>query len=486
MRLLPDTTVRTLILSLLLLMLASTAGAQSPDRSAPPPVGPAPALELPPIQRQTLSNGVDVVYMKKSDVPLIQLNLILEAGSVDDQPDQAGLAALTAAMIDEGAGDYDALALADAFEFLGARFFVSSSAHHTTLGLRVPSERFAAAAELLADVLLRPHFNPDELERIRLDRLTSLIRRHDEPTAVASVLFSRTLYGDEHPYGRSSIGSEDFLRSVTVDDLRDFYDRHYTPARAHVVMAGDVSPSVLSALDAVLHGWRGEAGSRASLPEPQQIETRRMYLVDMPGAAQSVIQIGRIGVPRTTDDYYAMNVLNTILGGSFTSRLNQNLREDKGYTYGARSAFDFRTGAGPFVANASVFTGVTAPALQEFINELNAIHEPMAEEEVARAKNFLAMRYPQGFQSVSGIAGRLSDLVMYDLPESSLSDYTARIQQVTRDEVEAAADRYLDPKRVAVIVVGDREQIEQDIRALNLAPLEVLEVTDVLGAVPVL
>lgn len=479
--------MRTLLLSLaLVLTVTVTAGAQAPDRSQPPAVRPAPELVLPPIQRHALSNGIDLLFMEKRDVPLIQMNVVIEVGTVDDPVGEAGLASLTAALIDEGAGELDALALADAFEFLGARFNVSTREHHTILSLRVPVERFEPAASLLADVLLRPHFDPEELERVRIDRLTSLIRRHDEPQSIAGTLFDLRLYGEDHPYGRSSIGNEAFLRNVTVEDVRAFYDRYYLPSRASIVMAGDVSPEALAAVDDALAMWSGEAPPRAELPDPPQVEAMKIYLVDKPGAAQSVIQIGHVGVARDTEDYYALNVLNTILGGSFTSRLNQNLREEKGYTYGARSTFDFRPFPGPFAAAASVFTGVTGPALQEFINELEGIQAPIPADEVQRAKNFLAMRYPQNFQSVSRIAGELAELVMFDLPDETLTSYPERVQAVTLDEVQAAASRYLDTDNLAIIVVGDRQQIEQDIRDLNLGPVEVMEVTDVLGVMPVL
>lgn len=477
--------LRTLtFLFVLCFVSAQTLDAQAPDRSAPPPVSPAPEFELPPIQSRTISNGVDVLFIEKSDLPLIQLNVVIEVGTADDPADRSGLASLTAAMVDEGAGQYDALALEDAFEFLGARFSVSSSYHHTTLSLRVPSERFEPAVELLADVLLRPHFDPAELVRLRNDRLTTLIRRHDEPNAIADALFNEAIYGASHPYGRSEIGNADFLHSVTSEELDRFHSRYYTPARASIVMAGDISPDDFDALDRVLQDWTHTGAPTTQLPTAPQVASLNILLVDVPGAAQSVIQIGRIGVPRTTDDYHALSVLNTVLGGSFTSRLNQNLREDKGYTYGARSSFDFRSGAGPFRATASVFTDVTAPALREFIYELRRIHDPLADDEIDLAKNFLSMRYPQQFQSVSGIAGHLAELVRFDLPPSTLTEYTDRIQHVTRHDAEAAADRYLDPDGLAVVVVGDRAQIEEDIRALDLGPVTVLEVTDVLGPVP--
>ncbi|MFW5973255.1 MAG: M16 family metallopeptidase [Bacteroidota bacterium] len=472
--------------SILCLLLATTSLAQAPDRSERPATGPFPTLELPPIQTRTFTNGLEVMHMAKHDLPLVQLNVILEVGSVDDPADLPGLASLTAAMIDEGAGDLDALELQDAFEFLGARFFVSSGHHHTILGLRAPASRFDEAVSLLGDVLLRPHFAGDELERLRIERLTSLIRRHDDPSEIASTLFDRILYGEEHPYGRAVLGDEAFLRNVGTEDVRDFYQRLYVPSRARVVMAGDIDESVMAAVERTLAVWEGPVEERRILPPAGQVEGLKIFLVDRPGAAQSIIRIGRIGVPRDVEDYYALNIMNTILGGSFTSRLNQNLREDKGYTYGAGSSFDFRPFPGPFSAGAAVFTDVTAEALQEFINELRGIGEPLPEEEIDRARNFLAMRFPQNFQSVSRIAGQLGELAMYDLPHDYLTRYTERILATDEDDVEAAARRYVDPENLTIIIVGDQQAIEAKIRALEVAPVEVMEITDVLGALPVL
>ena len=461
------------------------AAEQAPDRSTRPALGPAPALRLPEIQRFTLDNGMRVVLMEKRDLPLVQVNLLIDAGSVYDSA-RAGLASLTAAMLDEGAAGRNALQIADEFDVLGARFGIGAGLHSTTLTLRAPTERIEPALRLASDVLLRPDFPAAELDRLRAERLTALVRRHDDPGSIASVLSDATLFGPEHPYGRSAIGTAATLRAFTTDDLRAFYREHYTPARTTAVVVGDIDvPGARRFLEGAFGAWRAQStASVASVSAAPQVSGRVIYLVDKPGSAQSVIRLGRIGVPRSTRDYFALEVMNTILGGSFTSRLNQNLREKHGYAYGASSGFSYLQAPGPWVAAAAVQTQSTGPAITEFLNELRAIREPIPAEEVERARNFLAMRYPAGFQSVAGIAARLSDLLQYDLPIDYFNTYVQNVLAVTTADVERVARHYIDPENVAIIVVGDRQQVEPQIRAQNLGEIRVLQVTDVLGPVP--
>ena len=221
-------------------------------------------------------------------------------------------------------------------------------------------------------------------------------------------------------------------------------------------------------------------------PAVEQVSKRGIFVVDKPGAPQTEIRLGRIGVPRTTPDYFAITVMNTILGGSFTSRLNNNLREQHGYTYGAGSSFDFRPLPGPFLAYAAVQTAVTDKALTEFINELKRIREPVSEQELARAKNYVALSYPAEFQTVGQIAGQLEELVMFDLPDSYFNTYVKNILAVTREDVQRVARQYIDPDRISIVLVGDSKTIEGPVSALKLGPTVHETIDDVLGKAPVL
>jgi zinc protease len=460
----------------------------APDRTVRPDPGEAPDLELPRIQQFRLSNGVPVLLLEKHDIPLVQTNLMLRVGSIDDPNGFEGVASLTADMLREGAAGLISLELADELEMLGARYFATAGSHSTTLGLRVPLARWADGLSLMGDMLMRPDFPAEELERLRVARLTSLIRLHDQPAPIASALFDRVVFGEEHPYGRFGL-VESALREIGLEDLRRFHDRHFRPAYATLVVVGAVDRAMAEReLEAVFGRWAAgdPPGRPGHQPRAPALTGRTIYLVDMPGAVQSVVRMGRVAAARATEDFYALQVLNTILGGSFTSRLNQNLREEKGYTYGATSAFDFRLFEGPFFAGAAVQTEVTGPALTEFIRELRSIREPISEEEITLARNFLASRFPANFMSVAEIAGSLGQNVMHDLPLDYQDHYVDRILAVTAGDVARVARQYIDPDNIAIVIVGDRSVVEEQIRQLDLGPIQMLEVADVLGAPPVL
>jgi len=266
----------------------------------------------------------------------------------------------------------------------------------------------------------------------------------------------------------------------------EFHSKYFRPDDATIIVVGDISPGlILPKLDAIFDHWKKGNALSVSFPGVKQATERRIYFVDKPGAAQSEIRIGRIGVSRTTDDYFPLIVMNTILGGSFSSRLNQNLREKHGYTYGAGSAFDFRLLPGPFYATAAVQTDATDKALTEFMNELNGILQPIPEEEVERAKNYVALGYPQNFESVAQIAGELSDLAVFNLPDDYFNSYTKNILAVTKADVERVAKKYIDPNAVDIIIVGDKSVVGQKVAALKIAPITSLTIDEVLGPAPV-
>jgi zinc protease len=253
------------------------------------------------------------------------------------------------------------------------------------------------------------------------------------------------------------------------------------PSNAVIIVTGDVTPaSAVARLEAAFGAWKGTAAPRTAVPAAPQLTARRIYLVDKPAAAQSQIRIGWVGVPRATPDYFALRVLNTILGGSFTSRLNQNLREEHGYSYGASSSFDMRSAAGPFYAAAGVQTDKTSEALTEFFKELDAIRKPIPAEEIEKAKNYLALLLPRTFETTESLAGSLAQVFVYNLPADYYATYTDRIRAVTPADVQRAAERYIQPDKFAIVIVGDRKVIEPGIKALNLGPIETIDVDDVM------
>ncbi len=473
-------------LAAFVIAMTAPAAAQSPDRSARPALGPVPELSLTPPVTATLSNGLKIVVLERHQVPLVQIDVRVRAGSLHDDPARPGLATLTAEMLDEGAGGWSALALADAFEQLGARFATGAGRHMASASLRIPVGQIGPALEFLAHVVLRPDFPAAELERLRAERLTALIRRHDDPNTIADVQFDRIVFGENHPYGRPALGTEAAIRSFDVAALRAFHERFYRPGNTTIYVTGAIAAEdAMRLLRTAFGDWSAGVTPQATpAPPAQTVRARTVYLVDKPGAVQSVIAVGHAGVPRDDPDYAALEVMNTILGGSFTSRLNQNLREDKGYAYGARSAFDYGIGAGAFSAGAAVQAQSTGPALVEFLNELEAIRQPIPQEEIDRARNYLAMRFIQGFQSVAQIGAQLAGLGEYQLPPDALTTYVDRVLAVTKADVERVARTRIDPANLAIVIVGDRATIEAQIRAVHSGPLHVLKVVDVLGPVP--
>jgi len=461
--------------------------AQAPDRSKPPELGPPQAMKLPAIQHFKLSNGIPVVLMEKHELPLVQIELLIRAGSVLDPAAKLGRASLMADLMEEGAGKRNSLELADAIDYLGVSLGAFASNHTSGATLHTPLSKLDSALALLADVALHPTFPSAELERKRKERLTMLLQWHDQPGAINSVAFNSILFGKDHPYGRPSLGTEKSLRSLRVDDVKEFYSTYFHAGNATLVVVGDIVPSAMIAkLEQYFGSWKGGEAASMKLPESAQVKERRIYLVDKPAAAQSVIRIGRIGAARLTEDYHALLVLNTILGGSFTSRLNQNLREQHGYSYGAGSTFDFRPSPGAFYASASVQTDVTDKALTEFMKELTNIMEPVTDEELTRAKNYLALGYPADFQSIASIAGQLAELVVYNLPDDTFNAFTPKILAVTKDDVLRVAKKYLDPQNVDIVVVGDANKIKKGIETLKLAPIEDRSIVNILGKPPVI
>jgi predicted Zn-dependent peptidase len=473
--------VKRALIFVLVACATVTVVTQKPDRSKPPAIGPAPSLKLPAIQKHKLANGLPVWIVEHHEVPLAQVNLIVRSGSDADPIGKFGVGSLTAAMLDEGAGTRSALELADALEFLGASLSTASSFDASAVRMSVPVSKLADALGVMADVALRPTFPANELERLRKERLTALLQARDNPGALIQLAFPRVLYGPTHRYGTSANGLPPAIESMSVADLQSFYRAHYRPDNGTLVVVGDVSPTVvLPLLEKTFGAWKAEgiAPLVAGVANAPQLKSRQVYIVDKPEAAQSQIRIGWIGVPRSTPDYAALQVLNTILGGSFTSRLNQNLREKNGYAYGASSGFDMRQSAGPFFAGANVQTDKTGDALKEFFVELNGILGPVPAEELTKAKNYVALGFPGEFETTGDLARKLEELVVYNLPESTFTDFVAAVSKVTSGDLQRVAARYIQPDKMAVVVVGDRREIENTIRELNLGPLNFVPVDE--------
>lgn len=473
---------RALIALMVVAAAAVSASAQErPDRSKPPAIGPAPSLKMPAIQKLKLSNGLGVWIVEHHEVPLAQVNLIVRSGSAADPIGKYGVGSLTAAMLDEGAGSRSALDLADGLEFLGANLSTTSSFDYSAIRLSVPVSKLADALPIMADVSLRPTFPANELDRLRKERLTALLQAKDNPAALIGLAFNRVVFGPTHRYGTPANGQPPTIEAFTVADLQAFYRAHYRPDNSTLLVVGDVAASsVMPMLEKAFGGWKAEgiAPMVAAVPVAPQLTSRQVYIVDKPDAPQSQVRIGWVGVSRSTADYAGLEVLNTILGGSFTSRLNQNLREEHGYSYGASSAFDMRLSAGPFLAAAGVQSDKTGPSVQEFFNELDNILKPVPSEELTKARNYVALGFPGEFETTGDLARKLEDLVVYNLPEDTYAKFVGAVTGVTAADLQRLAARYIQPDKMAVVVVGDRKSIEGPIRQLNLGPVHFITIDE--------
>ncbi len=443
------------------------------DRTRLPALGADPSLRFPEIQRRTLSNGLRVWTIEHRAVPLVSFLALVPVGASADPVERPGLAAITSDMLDEGCGDLDAMALHDTLGRIGGHLDseIGSDATILTLSSLV---RFAdRASTLLADMVARPRLDGPDFQRVRELRLNRLIQLRDLAPALADRAFARLLYRG-HPYGHTPLGTEESLQAVTLDEVRAFHGGMFGPSQATIIAAGDATHDALAAsVEAAFGRWSapidGTPPDIAVLPLPEPPEDR-IAIVNRPAAAQSELRIGHIGVPRRTPDYHALLVLNIVLGGQFVSRINMNLREEKGYTYGARTSFDFRRGAGPFALTASVQSEVTIDAVIEALHELRAIRgdRPVTAAELQTGRAALTRGYPRNFETAEQISRGAAQLALYDLPDDYFSTFVPKVLAVDEAAVTSAAERYIDPARLVVVIVGDREKVAPGISRLNM------------------
>ncbi len=332
----------------------------------------------------------------------------------------------------------------------------------------------------MGELVTQPAFRAEELERERKSRLQALRQQNDQPGVIASRLFAGTVYGTDHPYGHPANGTLASIGALRRDDVAGFYSRYYRPNNAVLIVVGDVTPAEASALATrAFSGWqRGDVPKDTeAVPARPEPKKTAILLVDKPGAAQSEIRIGHPGVSRTSPDFYALQVLNMALGGQFASRINLNLREAKGFTYGARSGFNAARGDGAFVASAGVFTGKTDSSLVEFFRELRDVREgrPLTAAEVEFAKASLIRAYPRRIETNAGVASSLAELALFRLPDAELTGYLAKLEAVKPADVTRVAQKYLSPENSVVVVVGDVEKIQPGIAALGSGPVTVVD-----------
>lgn len=469
---------------LLALALAAPAAAAPADRSKPPSASAPRPVKLPPLQRLALSDGLPVTLVTTNEVPAVEVVLVLRAGAAYDPQGHAGLACMTADVLDEGSGGRDALAIADMIDLIGAELRTSCGWDAALVRLHVPVVRLAVALQVFADVVARPSLRQQDLDRLRREALTDLLQARDEPRQLAGFALARAVFG-EHRFGLPLRGDAASLQALKAGDLRAFHNRLYRPENAALIVVGAIdAEALLPQLEKALGGWQKGGAPLAPPAEPAPTSGRQLWLVDRPGAAQSVIRLGRIGPGRAAPDHAALEVMNTLLGGSFTSRLNDNLREQHGYSYGAGSRFDYRQQGSLFLAASDVHTPVTADALRELMSELTRVRTPAKKEEVERARAFLAAGYAREFETTRQIAAKLAEQFVFGLPDDEIPGFVPRALDVDLKAVQRAAQATIDPANLAIVIVGDRAKIEKGLAGLELGPIQALTVDQLLGPAP--
>ena len=439
-----------------------------------PPLAAPPALSLPPITTRTLANGLQVVVVEHHELPIVDFALVLRTGAEADPANHAGLATLTAAMLDEGTRTRTALQIADAVAWLGADLGTFAGFDESRVVLHAPTAQLDSALALFADVVVRPSFPQGDFDRIKQERLTTLLQLQDRGPAIADIAYANIVFGRDHPYGRAMSGTRRTVGRITRGDAQRFHRTHYRPNNATLIVVGDVrTDDIVARVERAFAGWTRGAVPTARFPARRTAAGTTVYLIDKPGAAQSSFRLGGVGAARSTDDYFALLVMNTILGGSFTSRLNANLREAKGYTYGAGSSFALRREPGPFTARAEIVSAKTDSALVEFMKELRGVLDTVPQAELTKAKRYLQLQLPGDFETTRDIAGQLVPLVVHGLPLDYYDGYVQRIDAVTQEDVRRVAARYIDPGHLAIVIVGDRATIEPGLRALGIGEISI-------------
>lgn len=468
---------------LALLPHAAAGQGEAVDWSVPPEVGPPPRYMPPDVEVHTLSNGVTVYLVRRPSLPIVQVNALLLSGSASERPEMAGLAQLTAAVMGRGAGVRSGDELARRVDFIGAELSTRASEHTLEVLIKSPARALDPALDILADVVLRPSLDEASFENLRSRFALAHAGRGGNSTEVANGLYRRALF-DSHAYGRFGAGTAATVRSIALDDVRRFHREAARPGRAVIVVVGAVGANdVVPALERRFGGpWsRGPAGD--TLPQPLPREALPgLFLVDRPGASQSIIRIAQRAPQRESDDYHAFQVLNMVLGGSTTSRLGTRLRETRGVTYDARSDFVAFPDAGMLVLWSNIETGATTAAVTAMLEELRAIRERVSPAELELAKSHLMLSFPEPFATISGVAAMIGGLVAAGLPPQAHRDYAQRIQDVSAADVRRVARRYIDLDALSIVIVGDLDAFEQELVRTGVGEPRVIAADEALSS----
>ncbi len=451
----------------------SAAAPAGPDRSKPPENGPPPELRVPAQKKFKLSNGLAVRLVEYRRLPIVALNLVVDAGASRDPQKQPGLASFTASMMTEGTRSRSATAISDEAGFLGASLSAGASVDSAALSGATLARHLPRFLKLFADVAMNPAFPKADFERVQDERLVTLLQQRDQPQAIASKAFQPVFWG-AHPYGHYSLGTEESVKATRPRDLAAFHDRFWRPANAELVVVGDVSEADLRPLlEQSLGAWKAGKAAAPLAPAPAA-SPHRTVVLEKADAPQSYILLGLPGLRRSSDDYVTSTVAFQVLGGGMASRLFRNLREDKGYTYGVYARGDARKLGGASFVVGSVKAEVTGAALKELLSEVRRLRdEPVPAGELEDAKAALVLGLPADFATAGATASRVADLAVHGLPDDYWNRYADHVRQVTPEDVRRFAATYLDPSKLTLLMVAHPDTVKSQLAGLPLGPVEV-------------
>ena len=456
-----------------------TAASEGADRSELPSAGTFPEAKFPTLQRTTLSNGLEVVLAERASVPLVQFDLIVDAGYASDQTSTPGTASLAMNVMDEGTASTSSLEISAALDDLGANLSTSSNLDASYVTLSTLSGTLDEALPIFADVALNPSFPDEEVSRLKREQIARIQREKSTPVQMALRVMPGLLYGENHAYGNPLTGSgtEASVSSLAREDLVRFHDSWFKPNNATLVVAGDVSmDEIKPRLERLFKDWEGGDVPEKNVGTVEHPEQARVFLMDRPGSQQSIIFAGHVAPPKATDRDLAIEAVNYIFGGTFTSRINMNLREDKSWAYGARSLLVNAKGQRPLVVYAPVQSDKTAESMQEILQELRGItgDTPATTDELVKMQKSETLKLPGEYETISAVAGAVGNVVRFGLSDEYYAEYADRVNALTLDQVDAAAKDVIQPERLTWVVVGDRETIEPKIRELGIGPIRLL------------
>lgn len=418
-----------------------------------------------------------MVVAPVTKLPLVTVAVLVDAGAVCDPPGSEGTAQLVAKLLLEGTASSEGAELTERFERLGASVDAQADWDAAAVTLTALSEHLPAAFDLLGEVIRTPAFRIREVERLKAERLAELLQLRTEPRGLADELFSRFLYTAASRYSRPEGGDERTIESLDRDQLVEFYETRYLPGGTTVIVAGDITADRAEELTRhALGTWIGGAASRVMADDKPARNDRGVHIITKPDAPQSELRIGHVGIPRNHPDFFPVNVMNAVLGGLFNSRINLNLREAHGYTYGAFSGFEWRRQAGPFVVSTAVRSDITDAAAGEVLKEIDRIRgEPISPDELSLATSYLDGVFPIRFETTAAIAAALSVLVLHGLPEDYYDRYRSRVRAITTDQILDAAQRHLHPETLQMVIVGDPDVVRGPLERMQVGTVTVYD-----------